>query len=91
MSESNLNDLLCADTEYKGIKHGSTVVVCSGLPEFRYLSAWCEVYGKLNLSLMKDPEAYPFCVATKDGGWTDRMDRALYYKSFSEFLDDIGT
>lgn len=71
--------------EYKSLDHGSTVVVCNNLSEFRYMVAWCEDNGKLP-PLLCDPKKYPFCVATKDGGWTDRMDRSLYYMSFLEFI-----
>jgi hypothetical protein len=75
---------------YKTLGHGSTVIVITDGAEFAYIQKWCESQGK---RLLFNPKSFPICVSVADElvGWTDHMDRALYYKSFDEFLCDIKT
>lgn len=77
--------------KYKSLEHGSTVVVATNEHELAYIRSWCKQAGKGN-PYLGDAESFPFCVSTagEQAGWTDRMDRALYYKPFSEFLADIN-
>jgi len=76
--------------EYKSLEHGSTVIVANNAHELAYLISWCKEAGK-GEPYLGDVEKFPFCVSVSGelAGWTDRMDRALYYKPFSEFLSDI--
>lgn len=77
--------------EHQSLDHGSTVVVTNTDSEMFYILKWCERQGKKVSGWMYDHNEFPFCISVSGGivGWTDRMDRALYYKPFSEFLSDI--
>lgn len=88
--ESPKERVVIFSSEYKGIEHASTVVVCKNRPEFEYVKAWCIENGKSS-PYLGYPKDYPFCIGTKEGSWTDSMNRALYYKPFEEFLADLRT
>ena len=77
--------------EYKSLEHGSTVVVIRSRPELCYILEWCELNGKLATEQMYSVDSFPICVSVHGDtvGWTDLMDRALYYKPFLEFVGDI--
>ena len=77
--------------EYKSLEHGSTVIVAENDSELFYILKWCERIGKDVGGWMYNNDGYPFCISVhgKIVGWTDKLDRALYYKPFSEFLADI--
>lgn len=60
------------------------LVVVINRSEFEYMVAWCEDKGFLT-PYLGDPEKYPIAIGA-DGGWTDRMDRAADYVSFSSFI-----
>jgi len=77
--------------DYKSLEHGSTVIVVKTRPELCYVLEWCELNGKHTSKFMYSVDSFPICLSV-DGdmvGWTDRMDRALYYKPFLEFIGDI--
>ena len=78
-------------TEYMSLEHGSTVVVVEDTSELFYLIKWMERSGKTVSEFFVDINEFPFCISVCGpiAGWTIRMDRALYYKSFAEFLSDI--
>ena len=78
--------------EYKSLEHGSTVVVTNNDSELFYVLKWCERVGKDVGGWMYEQDEFPFCVAPagKFVGFSRQMDRALYYKPFSEFMSDIG-
>ena len=42
-------------TKYKDIEHGSTVVVCTNLPELFYVIKWCEAKGKTVVPCIIEP------------------------------------
>lgn len=84
-----------SDEECKGLEHGSTVVVCTDDSELFYVLKWAEREGKDFRHVVYCIEKFPFCIATAGDrlGWTDLMDRALYYMPFSEFIhvkDEVG-
>ena len=77
--------------KYMSLEHGSTVVVTNNESELFSVLDWCEMKQKLTASYMHNVINFPMCFAV-DGdvvGWTNQMDRALYYKPFAEFLSDI--
>jgi len=78
--------------EYTALEHNSTVVTVSNKAELRYVLTWAEESGRQVSGYMWDRDTFPYCLSLcgEIVGWVDRMDRALYYKSFSEFLKDIG-
>ena len=76
--------------EYKSIEHGSTVVVATSRMELAYLLAWCDENNKEVAHFMREVTDFPYCISLNSDvvGFTKQMDRALYYKPFSEFLAD---
>ena len=76
--------------EYKSIEHASTVVVATNIMELAYLLAWCDENNKDVAHFMREVTDFPYCLSLNGEivGWTNQMDRALYYKPFSEFLAD---
>jgi len=76
------------------LEHGSTVVVTTNDAELCYVLKWAERQGKSVSRWMYDhvfdANNQHFCLSLSGDvvGWQDRMDRALYYKPFSEFLDE---
>lgn len=78
--------------EYKSLEHGSTVVVCENSFELFFVLRWAGFVGKGVSEWMHERDTFPFCVAVAGDllSWTDRMDRALYYKPFTEFRSDIA-
>ena len=85
----------CSDRvmpEPKSLEHGSTVIVARNESELFYILKWCERVGKDVGGWMYDNGGYPFCISVHGNivGWTDKMDRALHYKPFAEFLADIA-
>ena len=77
--------------KYKSLEHNSTVVACRNDSEMFYVLKWCERMGKKVSRWMYDRNEFPFCVSVNGDivGWTDQMDRALYYKPFEEYVNDI--
>ena len=78
--------------EHKSLEHGSTVIVATNSYELAYIMAWCVKMRKSITPFVSGYDVFPFCISVSGQivGWTDRMDRALYYKPFMEFVDDIG-
>lgn len=76
--------------KHKSLEHGSTVIVCNDSSELFYVLKWCERVGKDVSGWMYDRSEFPFCISVHGQivGWTDLMDRALYYKSFEEYVND---
>ena len=81
------------DYVHKGIYFGSTVVVATNRSELMYLLEWAEEKSMSISDYMWSRYKFPYCLSFSDKivGWTDQMDRNLYYKSFDEFLKDIKT
>ena len=79
-------------TEYKELGHGSTAITVNNRPELLYVLEWCKLQNKKIGSFMYDIEVFPYnlFVHSEVVGWTDLMDRALYYMPFREFLDKIA-
>lgn len=78
-------------TKYKEIDHGSTVITVNNRPELLYVLEWCIAKNKKISDFMYKVDSFPFnlSVYAEIVGWTDLMDRALYYMPFREFLDKI--
>jgi hypothetical protein len=78
--------------EYKELGHGSTVITVNNRPELLYVLEWCKLQNKKIGAFMHDIEVFPYnlSVHSEVVGWTDLMDRALYYMPFREFLDKIA-
>jgi len=83
--------------EHKSLEHASTVVVTTDDSELWYVLKWAERQGKHVAKWMYDhvfnSDNTVFCISTAGDmvGWTDQMDRSLYYKPFDEFLGDMTT
>jgi len=78
--------------EYKSLEHGSTVIVATNAHELAYIESWCKENGK-GAPWLGEREIFPFCVSVAGelAGWTDKMDRALYYMPFRDFMNIIDT
>lgn len=77
--------------QYKNLEHGSTVIVLNTETERTIVLNWAESKGKIVSTSIKKIKL-PLCVSV-DGkivGWTNEMDRALYYMSFEEFMTKKG-
>lgn len=72
------------------IDHVNNVVVCENDQEFRYMISWCNENDK-GLPFSGDP-TFPICIGTGQelAGWTQSMDRALYYMPFLEFIQKVN-
>ena len=79
-------------TEYKELGHGSTVITVNSRPELLYVLEWCKLQNKKVGEFMYQVTDFPYnlSVHSEFVGWTNLMDRALYYISFREFLDKYG-
>ena len=79
-------------TEYKELGHGSTAITVNSRPELLYVLEWCKLQNKKTSDSMYNIDDFPYnlFVDSKVVGWTDLMDRALYYMPFHEFLDKIA-
>lgn len=73
------------------VDHGSTVIVVNNRPELLYVLEWCKLKGKSISDYMLKQDKFPYCLSVRSDivGWTDSMDRAFYYKSFSEFVGNV--
>ena len=75
---------------YGSLEHGSTVISCKNQAQAAYVIAWAEEKGKIVTKAIKELKAPVFLsVCSGVVGYTNLKDRALYYKSFSEYLYDI--
>ncbi len=74
------------------LEHGSTVVVVNNKVELNKVLNWCKEKDKIIIDWFNKVEKFPLCISVASDivGWTDKMDRALYYKPFEDFLKDIG-
>ena len=69
----------------------NSVIVCENKKQLNLVIQWCESQNKNVGVFMKMREKFPYClnVSTHVVGWTDSMDRALYYVSFLDFIKKI--
>jgi hypothetical protein len=53
---------------------------------------WCTLQGKSIAAYMRDVNEFPYCLSVSGDavGWTNDMDRALYYMPFGEFIVKSG-
>lgn len=64
--------------------HPSTVVVAESEEELVYIQNWCEI-NNTPPPFMGRKKHFPCALSINGGGWTDNMDRALYYVRFVDF------
>ena len=74
------------------VYHGSTVIAVNNRSELLYVLEWCKLKGKSISDHILKQDKFPYCLSVRGDivGWTDLMDRALYYKSFSEFVGNVA-
>lgn len=77
-----------AKPDYQTVNHGSSVVVATSGPELHCILKWCDEAGKHVSDFMRSVQSFPYCLSVSGDvvGWTDQMDRALYYMPFAEFV-----
>ena len=67
------------------LKHPNTMVVATNKAELAYIEKWCDMHDILP-PWMGDRDRLPIALSPNGGGWTDHMDRALYYVRFRDFI-----
>jgi hypothetical protein len=65
--------------------HPLAMVVINNPAELAYMQSWFEINGR-DCGWSGPRETYPIALSINDGTWTDRMDRAIYYVPFKEFV-----
>jgi len=65
------------------------MIVCLNKAELAYVAIWCEM-NDIFPSFMGDSKLFPIAVSANGGGWTDSMDRALYYVRFKDFVSLVS-
>ncbi|MCK5606921.1 hypothetical protein KAR91_33775 [Candidatus Pacearchaeota archaeon] len=68
------------------IKHPNTMIVVNNKAELLYLIGWCEMK-EIMPPLLCDAGIYQIAGSPNGGGWTQHMDRALYYVRFIDFVN----
>jgi hypothetical protein len=78
--------------DYMSLEHRSTVVTCTNDSELHYLLRWAERLGKVAGKWMYLINIFPVYIGTSGDvlSWIDLRDRALYYKPFLEFINEIN-
>ena len=82
-------DSVSAVADCYDIKHPTAMIVINNQAELNYICEWNEMHDVLPPWLGKRSE-YPIAASPNDGGWTDHMDRALYYIPFVEFVKAVS-
>jgi len=75
-------------SKYKSLNHGSTVIVTKSFEQLKTVVDWAFNKGKIIPGYISRNNSFPFCISV-DGdciGYTEQMDRALYYMPYDEFL-----
>lgn len=72
-------------------KSARIVIVCRDSSEQAYLLDWCERKGKEVSGWMFENKDFPICYCCYDGlvGFTRSMDRAIGYKDFKVFYNQL--
>ena len=65
-----------------------TAVICNNQAELSYMNEYLLENG-MTEAWMGIRKEYPICV-TLDGGWLDRLDRAINYSLFKDFIITIN-
>lgn len=64
------------------------MIVAANKAEFAYILAWCAM-NDIDPPWLGDREDFPIALSPNGRGWTDHMDRALYYVRFIDFVGAI--
>ena len=67
------------------LAHRNTLIVATNTAEFAYIIEWC-IINELPCPYMGKEPPFPIALSTSGGGWVDRMDRAVYYVRFVDFV-----
>ena len=73
-------------TYFFDLDHPNTMVVATNQAEVSYIENWCEI-NKVLPPFMGKVEKFPIALSVNGGGWTNMMDRALYYVKFKDFIN----
>lgn len=71
------------------LSHPNTMIVAVNQAEVAYLEKYCEALDFLP-PWIGQRDAYPVALSPNGNGWTDRMDRALYYVRFKDFINLVS-
>lgn len=72
------------------VEHPYAMIVVKDLHEFKVVSDWAEKEFNRR-PYIGEPEKFPMGISPNEhSGWSDQMDRALYYISFVDFVRYIG-
>ncbi len=66
--------------------HSNSLVVATNKAEFVYILQWCKDAGLLP-PYIGNYDDFPIALSVNGGGWTNYMDRAVYYIRFKDFVD----
>lgn len=69
----------------------TVVIVCRNTSEQAYFLDWCKTKGKHVSEWMIDNKRFPICYCGKGEivGWLREMDRAIGYKEFRVFYNEL--
>jgi hypothetical protein len=91
-NEINENPALSKTAVIPSFLHPSSVVKIEHAGELAYLLAWCD-FKKINVAgWQRDINNFPIALSLNQVnlGWTDKLDRALYYVSFNDYLLQVN-
>ena len=71
------------------INHPNTMIVINSQAELSYIIEWCEAKDILP-PYLGERKDYPIAASANGEGWTNHMDRALYYMPFVEFIKAVS-
>jgi hypothetical protein len=71
------------------IKNPNTMVVVTNKAELVYFERWCDI-NNIMLPWVGDSDHFPLALSPSGGGWTEHMDRALFYVRFRDFINIVA-
>jgi len=74
--------------KYKSLEHGSTVIKAESFEQLKTVVDWAFDQGKIIPGHISRNKLFPYGISVGGDclGYTKRMDRALYYMPYEEFL-----